>query len=115
MQITRAFSLGYLVPQPDLPILTGRRIATLDAGESAAIELAEALGARLLIDERRGRAVAAVRGIPVVGTVAVLIAARRRGLVPPLAPLLDQLAAAGYHLSQALMDAALVQVGERKV
>jgi len=42
----------------------------LDAGETAAILLAEALKAdALLIDKRRGRAVALARGMAVVGTV----------------------------------------------
>ena len=110
--IERAFALGHLAPQPDRIVLAGRQIGTLDAGESAAIELAEALGARLLVDERRGRAVARARGLTVVGTVAVLIAARRRGFVPALSPLFDRLAAGSYFLSNALIKAALAQVGE---
>lgn len=111
--IEQAFALGHLAAQPAYPALSGARVSGLDAGEAAAIELAEALQGRLLIDERRGRAVASARGLPIVGTVAVLVAARRRGLVPPLAALFERLAAAGYHLAPALVDTALAQVGER--
>lgn len=75
--------------------------------------MAEALLGRLLIDERLGRAVARGRGLTIVETVAVLVAARRRELIPPLAALFERLAAAGYHLAPALGDMALTQVGER--
>ena len=111
--IQQAFACGWLVLPPEGgPRLSGLRLATLDEGESAAIELAEALGAVLLIDERRGRSVAMERGVPVVGTLGILIAARRRGLIPALAPLARDLAAGGYYLSEALMRAALAKVGE---
>lgn len=54
----------------------------LDAGETAAILLAEELGAEaLLIDERHGRAVALARGIAVIGTLGIVAGARRSGRV----------------------------------
>lgn len=74
----------------------------LDAGESAAIVLAQQLGAMLLIDERRGRSIATALGIPVTGTVGTLIAAKRRGLIPSVTPLLDALIAHGVRLSPRL-------------
>lgn len=57
----------------------------LDPGETAAILLAEEIGADLiLIDERAGRAVAESRGIAVRGTLGVLVQARATGsAVPP--------------------------------
>ena len=110
--IEAAFGAGWLRHQPDRPHLTGRPFASLGQGESAAIELAEALHAILLIDERRGRAVATARSLRVVGTVAVLVAARRRNLVTALAPLLETLRIRGYFLSDALVEAALARVGE---
>lgn len=110
--IEAAFDAGWLRRQPAHPSLSGRSFASLGPGESAAIELAEALGAILLIDERRGRAVATARSLRVVGTVAVLVAARRRDLIPALAPLLDTLRGRGDVLSDALIEAALARVGE---
>ncbi|WP_058557057.1 DUF3368 domain-containing protein [Thiohalocapsa sp. ML1] len=85
----------------------------LDAGEAAAILLAEALSCRfLLIDERRGRAVARRRGVPVVGLAGVLLAAQRHGLVPSVAPLLAALAEHGYRLSDSLVREVLRLAGE---
>lgn len=57
--------------------------------------------------------VAAARSLRVVGSVAVLVAARRRGLIPALAPLLGTLRAKSHFLSETLVEAALDRVGER--
>lgn len=64
----------------------------LDAGEAEAIALAaERAPARLLLDEAEGREAARRLGIPVVGTVGILAAARRDGRMPRLKPVLDDL------------------------
>ncbi|MEA3643310.1 MAG: DUF3368 domain-containing protein [Lamprobacter sp.] len=85
----------------------------LDAGESAAILLAQALACRfLLIDERRGRAMARRRGIPVVGVAGVLLAAKRRGLLETVKPVLLALSHQGYRLSDALITEVLRLAGE---
>lgn len=57
-------------------------LAALDPGERAAIELAVLLGAhRLLIDDAAGRAEAERRQLRVTGTLGVIAAAHRRGLL----------------------------------
>jgi predicted nucleic acid-binding protein len=57
-------------------------IPGLDAGETAAIALAEEVQAgRLIIDEYRGRKVATERGLRVVGTVGVLELAAEMGFI----------------------------------
>ncbi len=86
----------------------------LDPGETAAILLAGAVAAEvLLIDERRGRAVAVVRGLHVIGTLGVLVGARRAGALDRVAPVIAELRADGFWLSDAVTDAVLEQVGER--
>lgn len=86
----------------------------LDAGETAAILLAEALGAEaLVIDERRGRAVATARGLAVIGTLGVLAGAKRAGAVDRVAPLVEELRADGFWLSDSLVAAYLERLGER--
>jgi uncharacterized protein len=85
----------------------------LDAGEAAAITLAQLLGATvLLIDERKGRAAARELGLKVRGTLGVLVEARRAGLVPSLAAMLDALRTQGFRVAPALVSEALRQVGE---
>lgn len=111
-EIDAALHRGWLSAQPDYPALSGTQIATLGPGESAAIELAEALNALLLMDERRGRAIATARGLRIVGTLGILIAARKRNLVPVLRPLLERLSESGYFVSGELVAAALRSVAE---
>ncbi len=81
---------------------TKQLAAILDHGEAEAILLAQARAARLLIDERRGRAVARRRGVRVIGTGAVLLAAKRSKVVERISPILNELADQGYRISDRL-------------
>jgi predicted nucleic acid-binding protein len=94
------------------PLLAGLR-EELDRGEAAAIALALVRRADvLLIDERDGRRSAEARGLAVRGTVGVLIAARERGILPKLRPVLDALLASGFRVDRRLYRVALELVGE---
>jgi len=86
---------------------------TLDEGERQAIATALALRADfVLIDEKRGRAVAAGLGLDVRGTLAVLIEAKRRALIGEVRPLLTRPREAGFHLTPALVARVLAASGE---
>ena len=85
----------------------------IDAGEAEAIVLATQKGSRfLIIDDKRGRAVAKSRGLRIVGTGGLLLAAKQRGILPGLAPILEQLTAIEYHLSPRLRKELLILAGE---
>lgn len=84
----------------------------LDLGERAAIGLALEIGARLLVDDRSARAYAQAHGLVVVGTLGVLVQARRRGHVVAIAPLIERLRASGQRLSHAAVADALKMAGE---
>ena len=84
----------------------------LDRGEAEAIVLAQSRDARLLIDERKGRAVARRRGVGVIGTGGVLLLAKREHVIDQIAPILDELASHGYRLSDELRRELLVLARE---
>ena len=93
---------------------TARLAELLDQGEAEAIELAKELHADfLLIDERKGRRLAAQEGVPVIGLLGVVLLAKRRGLIPSARALMAALRTeAGAYLSDELLEKALASVGE---
>jgi len=88
----------------------------LDPGEAEAIVLAEEVDCRfLLIDERKGRAVARRRGVPVAGIAGVLLAAKKRGFIDEVLPLVKNLEQIGYRMSSALVSEITRRAGESSV
>ena len=88
--------------------------ASLDSGEAAVIALARTIsGAVVLLDERRGRQIASTAyRLQVVGTVGVLVRAKRAGLLPAVGPVLDAILRNGYFLSERLVQQALAAARE---
>jgi hypothetical protein len=79
----------------------------LQAGEQAAILLAESIKADIiLLDEKAARRIAAARGLRVTGILGVLGEAATRGLVE-LAPAIDRLRMTNFRSSPALLKATL--------
>lgn len=74
----------------------------IDPGEADAIALAKKEGLVLLIDERRGRKIAIKEKVKITGTGAVLVAAKKKGIIEKVAPALDELLECGYRISGAL-------------
>ena len=86
--------------------------ARLDPGERFAIALALKEGAVVLVDEKRGRAVAAGLGLHVLGTLGLLVRARDAGMVEKVRPLAEALLQGGYHLARPLVERTLAAIGE---
>lgn len=85
----------------------------LDQGEAEVLALANEQSARLvIIDELKGRRYAKRLGLPLTGVVGVLLTAKYHGLIPSLAPLIDQLLAEGLFLAPELVKKTLELAGE---
>jgi predicted nucleic acid-binding protein len=84
----------------------------IDAGEASAIAVAIDFGCGVLMDDKAGRKMATNAGISVIGTVGVLVLAKRKGLIPLVKPQLEKLLASGYFLSAEIIAAALDASGE---
>ena len=103
---TRELSASSASSLSTLALILGR-------GEAEAILLAEEADCRfLLIDERKGRALAKRRGVPVAGVAGVLLAAKKYGLIDSVLPVLTSLESAGYRLSEALKKGIARRAGE---
>lgn len=87
---------------------------SLHRGEAEAIALAIELKANLLlIDEELGRKVSRRYGLTVIGVLGTLMAAKRRGLIPSVKPLIDDLMdRVGFRVSSDLYVLVLQQMGE---
>jgi len=84
------------------PAATDKSLSHLDEGEAAAILLAEQMKApALLIDERAAARAARDRGLRVIGTLGVLDAAARRGLID-LQVAIDDLRRTTFRMSDRL-------------
>ncbi|MBT7068693.1 MAG: DUF3368 domain-containing protein [Verrucomicrobia bacterium] len=84
----------------------------LDAGEAEAIALASELGAVLLVDERKGRAAALHENVSIIGTGRLLLAAKKRGHVAQVGPILATLRQHGYRLADSLAEYILAEAAE---
>lgn len=88
-------------------------VAGLGQGELEAMALYKRLHAdRLLMDDNRARKVARLNGIEVVGSLGVLLRAKRADLVPQIRSLLTVIQAAGVHYGSGLVAEALRLAGE---
>ncbi len=85
----------------------------LDPGEAAVLAVAEERDARLVIlDDKKGRQFAKRMGIPLTGTLGVLLRAKEAGLIDSVSDAIRQLLKAGLFLSSDLVRSALAAAKE---
>lgn len=100
-----------VVASPSVPAHVGA--FRLGPGESAV--LAWCLAHRpavAVLDDLAGRKAAESLGIPVRGTLGLVLLAKKRGVVTAARPILEDLVRAGMFLSTKVLDRALRIVGE---
>jgi predicted nucleic acid-binding protein len=85
----------------------------LGAGEAEAIALAvECSASRIILDDKKARRMAMGLALPVTGTLAVLLKAKERGIVPNVRDILDAMMAKSFRVSAALVRELLQESGE---
>ncbi len=87
--------------------------ASLGAGETEAISLAVEVNAQtLILDDKPARRLASLRGLPVVGTVGILVRSKQKGYIDAVRPHLNALRAASFHISPSLYTTVLSDADE---
>jgi predicted nucleic acid-binding protein len=66
----------------------------------------------VIVDDLAARRCAAVLGIPVRGTLGLVLIAKQRGEISAARPLIEQLRQSGMYLSTSVINRALALVGE---
>lgn len=100
------------VQAPD-PQLVKPLSILVDEGEAEAIALAQTMPeCIILLDDSRARRVAERLQIKQIGTVGLLLRAKRKGLIDKLRPHLDSLHESNIYIRQKLIDAVLKDAGE---
>ena len=108
VRIRDAIGKGWLVLCEASPITS----AELQLGERAAIGRAIEIGAGLLADDASARRHGKAVGLNVIGTLGVLVLAKRAALVSAIIPLIEQLRTSGQRLSHAAVAQALTAARE---
>jgi len=85
----------------------------LGAGESAVLELAHAFPGRIaVIDDLAGRRCAEAFGIPLCGTIGIVLEAKKAGTLASARTVLERLRDSGMYVSDRVLQRALRFVGE---
>ncbi len=100
---------------PEMPVDYRRLIsAKLHIGELEVMALALATGAdSLVLDDNAARRTAKYFGLPVTGTLGLLLRAKERGIVPEVKPLVNALLANGFRVDDRVVGAVLELAHER--
>lgn len=95
--------------QADVKLL----LPSLDKGEAEVIILSKELGAGLVvIDELTARKVAIMMGLPVIGSVGLLLYAKKTGLIKEVKPHLDEMVRQGIRYKHSFYRAVLKSIDE---
>lgn len=109
-EVSKATWLTIRAPDPQLVKPLG---ILVDAGEAEAIALAQTTpDCIILLDDSRARKIAERLGIKQLGTIGLLLRAKRLGLVAKIRPHINALIENGIYIRQELIDAVLMDAEE---
>jgi len=104
----RSFLASSPFPVVDVPAHPNILGWDLGSGETAVLSYAFVQpGWKVVIDDGAARRCARAMGIPMIGTLGVILKARQLGLIPAAAPLLRALRAHGFRLDERVIRSAL--------
>lgn len=87
----------------------------IGAGESQVLAYClKYQGCKAILDDGQARAAAQSHRIQLLGTLGIIIRAKRSGLIAAAQPLIEQLVINGSYLSPSLIQAALLNVDEEQ-
>ena len=99
------------VPQIDPSIVAWN----LGQGESEVLALALGeVGRGVVLDDLQARRCAILFDIPLIGSLGLIVLARRKGLLHVAKPAIDKLLAAGFYINPEMVARILVAIGEGK-
>lgn len=85
----------------------------LGTGETEVLSLCRAaVGREAIMDDGAARRCAIVLGIPVRGTLGLIVLAKRQGLIPAARPVVEELTAKGLRAKPAVVELATRLAGE---
>ena len=85
----------------------------LGQGESEVLSLAlENDGVFVVLDDLQAHKCAALFDIPLIGSIGLIILAKRKGLIDLAKPKIERLKAAGLHIDNTMLDRIYTRIGE---
>ena len=101
------------IMDPRNQVLVREIAGRIDEGEASSIVLAtETQNSKLIVDDLPARRIAKAFAVNIIGTLGVLIEAKKQGILPSLRDAVDALQTAHFYLSADLVSIALRDVGE---
>lgn len=98
--------------RPDVPLVSSVSAWDLGAGESQVIAHRLSNPAVAVLDDGEARACAQAHDLPLIGTLGVILRARKQGFIPAARPLIEELVAAGSFLDRSLVERELAKLHE---
>jgi predicted nucleic acid-binding protein len=118
--ITPEIAIEYADPLPDWVTVQSANQSLIekfrqhvDRGEASAIALASEVSCDfIIVDDLAARKLAVMLGLPIKGTVGVLLSAKQNGVIPLFRPYLDLIQQTNFRLSQQLAEQFIKDAGE---
>ena len=114
VQVEFGVFVDWLVVKPvsDMGVVAALE-TQLDEGEAEVIALAMELGdVSAILDDKKARRLAKQMGLQVIGTLGILLRAKRKGMITEVKLSLNALRRVGFYMTDALYEEALRIAGE---